>query len=132
MAIDWSVFEGLACAHPKGRVKALDLEDKRAKVATTDKQENAKAKARAKGQCEILTVLVGTAGRKAVTTRCPNKDTQTHHLIYGIGRKNKGNSILAEYKVRTCDQCHADINAKKLKATTAEHDAATVRYWRSR
>lgn len=127
MSIDYSSF-----AFPKSRPKALDKQDRDAKIATTDKQENAKAKARAKGQCEVQVALINVVGRKVMAVRCTRKDTQTHHLIYGIGRKNKSKSILAEHKIRTCDQCHADINAKILKPTSAEHDAYTVKYWRSK
>lgn len=127
MAIDYSVF-----AIPKSRVKALDRDDDRKKLAVEDKKESAKARKRANGQCEVQTVLVGTAGRKAVALRCERTDRETHHLIGGIGRRNKGKSILADYKLRVCSECHAAITANILRPTTAEHDAMTVRYWRAK
>jgi hypothetical protein len=141
MAIDFS-----ALAFPKSRVRALDKADKAAALAKQDKAENAKARKRAKGRCEVweiekvvCKVQMGPIGSncvcpepKPVQYRCGRKDTETHHLIGGIGRRNKGKSILADYKLRVCKDCHAAITANILRPTTAEHDASTVRYWRSR
>jgi hypothetical protein len=125
--IDYSGFK-----FAKSRVKALDKTDAKRTLANKDKAESAKAKVRAKGQCEVLVVLVGAdTGRRAVCARCPSKDSQTHHLLGGIGRRNKGKSILADYKLRVCDKCHTAITGKILRPTTAEHDAYTVRYWRA-
>lgn len=121
MAIDYSLF-----AIPKSRVKALDKADKQKALEAKDRAENAKAKKRAGGMCEVRRPLpVGIA-------RCTKKDTETHHLIGGIGRRNKGKSILADYKLRVCGECHKAITANILRPTTAEHDAHTVRYWRAR
>lgn len=129
MSIDYSVF-----AIPKQRPKALDKAKADAELAKKDREENAKVKKRAKGQCEVrelwpLPCPVTQADRYV---RCPRPGCDPHHLIYGIGRRNKGKSILAAYKLWVCRQCHDDIGAKVLKPTTAEHDAKTVRYWRAR
>lgn len=124
--IDYSQF-----AFPKSRPVALDKADKQKAIESRDKAENAKAKKRANGRCEVIVVL-DSVGRKKATARCERKDVETHHLIGGIGRKNKGDSILAEYKLRCCMECHSLITKKILKPTTATHDAATVRYWRSK
>ena len=126
MAIDYSGF-----AFPKGRVKALDKADKAKAIEAQDKKENAKAKKRAKGRCEVFWTLPEYPIQPA-HGRCYRKDTETHHLIGGIGRRNKGKSILAEYKLRVCSQCHQAITANVLRPTTAEHDATTVRFWRAR
>jgi hypothetical protein len=122
MAIDYSLF-----AIPKSRVKALDKADKAKAIEAQDKKENAKAKKRAAGMCEVIEVH-----GNASYGRCGHKDTETHHLIGGIGRRNKGKSIMAEYKLRVCKGCHAAITANILRPTTAEHDASTVRFWRAR
>ncbi len=130
MAIDYSTL-----AFPKSRVKALDKADKAAALAKKDKEESAKAKKRAKGHCEVWLALMAQrlgATNDSHDLRCSRKDTETHHLIGGIGRRNKGKSILADYKLRVCKECHAAITSNILRPTTAEHDAATVRYWRSR
>lgn len=121
LAIDYSGF-----AFPKGRVKALDKQDKAKAIEAKDKAENAKAKARSENRCEVRVGLMSTF------IRCWGAGVETHHLIGGIGRRNKGKSILAEYKLRVCKECHAAITANILRPTTAEHDAATVRYWRSK
>jgi hypothetical protein len=123
MAVDYSALK-----FPKSRVKALEKADKAAALATQDKKESAKAKRRAKGMCEAWSPCpVG-----GFMVRCYRKDTQTHHLISGIGRRNKGKSILAEHKLRICDQCHADIHAKVLQPTTDTTEAAKVRYRRQK
>ena len=132
--IDYSGF-----AFPKQRVKALEQQDKATALESKDKAENAKARKRAKGQCEVQECAEVDEPHMPRTSRplwrvwrCAKKDTQTHHLIGGIGRRNKGKSILADYKLRVCDQCHDDITRKILQPTTAEHTAATVRYRRVR
>jgi hypothetical protein len=131
MAIDFSGF-----AFPKSRVKALDKADKAAALAKQDKAESAKAKKRAKGLCEVIEQWTERAGVSSVTLycsrRCHRKDTETHHLIGGIGRRNKGKSILAQWKLRVCTEHHQQITAKVLKPTTAEADASTIRYWRAK
>lgn len=126
MAIDYSEFK-----FSKSRPVSLDREDKRQSIASKDKAENAKAKARAKGQCEVLTVI-DMRSRKTIAVRCQRPDRQTHHLKGGIGKRNRGDSILAIQKLRVCDECHEAITAKVLKPTTATHDAVTVRFWRAK
>jgi hypothetical protein len=126
VAIDYS-----ALAFPKTRPKALDKKDKAKALAAKDKAENAKAKKRANGQCEVRGWEIVEGGIPCVC-RCTRKDTQTHHLLGGIGRRNKGKSVLAQFKLRVCDSCHAAITANVLKPTTADHDASTVRYWRAK
>jgi hypothetical protein len=129
MAIDYT---DARFAFPKSRVKALEKQDKDRELATQDEKENKKARKRAKGQCEVQVLLVNVVGRKQMAIRCTWKDSQTHHLLSGIGRRNKGASILADWKLRVCDQCHAEITGKILKPTTAEADAHTITYWRSK
>jgi hypothetical protein len=124
MAIDYS-FAPKALQKP--RVKALEKEDKDAARDAKDKRENTKAKKRAKGRCEVWTAVIGVGA-----VPCDHKDTATHHLIGGIGRRNRGKSILAEYKLRVCTECHAAITANILRPTTAEHTAKTVMYWSAR
>ena len=121
--IDYSGF-----AFPKQRVKALEKIDANQALDAKDKAENTKARNRAKGTCEVREQV----RRHGVSVRCPRKDTQTHHLIGGIGRRNRGDSVLAINKLRVCQECHDAITKNILRPTTAEHDARTVRYWRAR
>lgn len=124
--IDYSQFP-----FPKSRPVALDKADKQKAIKSRDKAENARARKRANGRCEVIVVL-DSVGRRKATARCERKDTETHHLIGGIGRKNRGDSILAKYKIRVCAEHHREITSNILQPTTAKHDAATVRYWRSK
>jgi hypothetical protein len=128
MAIDYTDER---FAFPKSQVRALVKQAKDAQVKTTDEKENAKARKRAKGQCEVCITLSST-GRKSVAVRCERKDVHTHHLLGGVGRRNKGKSILADYKLRVCAECHELITRNILQPTTAEHDAYTVKYWRQK
>lgn len=121
--IDYSGF-----AIPKSRPKALDAREAKAQLESHDKQESAKAKKRAEGRCEVVEYDSTLRGN----IRCYRVDAHTHHLISGIGRRNKGKSILAAWKLRVCDQCHRDIHAKVFQPTTAEANAATIRYRRVR
>lgn len=113
----------------------MDTQDQKAALKDKDKKENAKAKKRAEGRCEVIESRMPVL-KGAITLwhsgRCDRKDTQTHHLLGGIGRRNKGKSILAEYKLRVCAECHDAITKNILRPTTAEHDASTVRFWRAR
>ncbi len=130
MAIDYSVFE-----FAKSRNKTLEKAEARAELDKQDKKENAKAKQRAKGGCEVIVSLMAPIKGDvtlAHSERCTRKDTETHHLIGGIGRRNKGKSLLADYKLRVCKECHDAITKHILRPTTAVHDAHTVRYWRER
>lgn len=120
--IDYSVLK-----FAKQRPKALDKQAKAKAIEAKDRAENAKARTRAKGRCEVFALdITGNA------FRCHERDTQTHHLIGGIGRRNKGKSILAEYKLRVCNACHKAITGNVLQPTTAEHNAASVMYRRVR
>jgi hypothetical protein len=123
MAVDYTGF-----ALPKGRPKALDKADKAKALAAQDKAESAKARKRAGGRCEVRFESVTSPQG----IRCISKDTETHHLLGGIGRRNRGESVLATRKLRTCHECHRLITAKLLQPTTAGHTAATVRYRRIR
>ena len=117
----------------KPRPKALDKADKAKALAAKDKAESAKAKKRAGGLCEVyFAEPYGKNLTRWVGMYCTRKDTQTHHLIGGIGRRNKGRSLLADYKLRVCAECHRLITANILQPTTTEHTAATVRYRRVR
>ena len=117
MAVDYSGF-----ALPKGRPKALLKADKAKALAAKDKAESAKAKQRAGGRCEIVVAGV----------RCKRTGVDPHHLIYGIGRKNVGKSILAAHKQWACRECHDLIGAKVLQPTSDTDLAAKIRYRRVR
>jgi len=118
---------------PKPAPRLLDKRKAKADVAAMDKKQRAVCKARSGGYCEVLVVsgLHPWAGRGF--TRCHHRATENHHLIGGIGRRNKGRSILAEHRLDVCGYCHEEITGKVLVPCVEEskrEQAATVRYER--
>lgn len=120
----------------KPRPKMLDKIDARKAIAAIDRAENLKVKARSGGQCEVVTKhrtkpfwIVSV-----YDVRCPRRASHTHHLISGIGRRNRGVSIQAEHKLHVCDRCHDEIHGHVLKPVNAteRESAATVRYEREK
>jgi len=113
-----------ACPKPRPR-----LLEKRAAKAAVEKQDRAERKIcrlRSGGRCEV--VEVGAQAR-----RCARRASQNHHLKGGIGRRNKGASILALHRIEVCDRCHAEITNHVLVPVYREfcEAAATVCYERA-
>lgn len=138
-------------AQPKPRPALLTKRDQALKLATQDRIERSKCRARSGGRCEVLTfsswtplgsTMTGrsgdvleiwrTAGQARVQRRCPRRSSQNHHLIGGTGRRNKGESILAAHRLDVCDKCHQEITNHVLVPIDGTHkeDAVTVRYER--
>ena len=123
-------------AQPKPRPKLLDQRDKQRVADAVDRTERLKCRARSGGRCEAeIIVEHGHVGylRLPPWERCKRHATENHHLIGGIGRKNKGRSILAEHRLDVCRECHREITGKVLvPAVTQEkaERAATARYRR--
>lgn len=126
---------------PKKAPHLLVKRDAQAKVRTKDQQERDKCHARSKGQCEVWETFTPIfmfdkqmRSRKPVlmVKRCPRRVAENHHLIGGIGRRNKGRSILAAHRLDICQRCHDDITGKVLVPMdgTKKEDAATVKYER--
>lgn len=115
------------CPQPKGRPHDLDRQALVKLRDKIDRQERAKCHQRSGGRCEVVEVVLGTTN-----CRCWNRATQNHHLKSGIGRRNKGKSILAEHRIDTCDACHTAITRHVLRPVgEGREDAATVRYERA-
>jgi hypothetical protein len=114
----------------KPRPKLLDKRKAKADLAKIDRDENAKVKARSGGRCEVLVVL--TDVRSGGLGRCPLRASHVHHLISGIGRRNRGVSIEAAHKLHVCERCHAEIHGHVLKPVNdyEREAAATVKYER--
>ena len=129
---------------PKARPHRLVTQEAKAEVATTDRKEQAKVKARSGGRCEMIEMVSveswpaeiaeGMAPTRKLRFRCIRRASENHHLIGGIGRRNKGRSIMAEHRLHCCDRCHQDITHKVLIPVdgTKKECAATVRYERVR
>ena len=114
----------LPTACPKPRPRLLEQREAKATVTTTDRKERATCHRRSGGRCEVI------VGR----TRCPRRVAENHHLIGGIGRRNRGRSILAAHRLDTCATCHSELTGNVLVPVdgTQREAAATVRYQRVR
>lgn len=93
-------------AFPKGRPRALDKAVRRKALEARDKRESDKARTRAAGRCEIEVVGQG---------RCLRRDTETHHMVGGWGKRARGTSYLADRKQRVCVVHHGQITARLLR-----------------
>lgn len=121
-------------AQPKPRPKLLDKRQAKADVDRIDKQERTKCRARSGGRCEVRVVRILYDGHPGAI-RCTEVVRENHHLIGGIGRRNRGRSILAAHRLDVCTRCHAEITGRVLVpcVTQAKAEcAATVRYERIR
>lgn len=121
-------------AQPKPRPKLLEKYKAESERDKTDRRERAACKARSGGRCEVIT-RHKTAGGYYATLRCKQRASENHHLISGIGRRNRGWSILAAHRLDTCGVCHREITNHVLVPCVPEADrelAAKVRYERKR
>lgn len=139
-AFDPKAAEGLAKPRPRLLVKR----EAQSKVKTEDQQERDKCHVRSLGQCEVWETFIPifvfekktmkSLPPSLMVKRCKRRASENHHLIGGIGRRNKGKSILAEHRLDCCAQCHKDITGNVLIPVdgTKKEDAATVRYERAK
>lgn len=109
-------------AFPKPRPAQLERDEKRAAREAFDRAESEKARKRALGRCEVYVGL----------ERCRRRDSETHHLKGGSGIRARGDSALAQLKIRVCLQCHHDITRKVLVPINPQADARSMRYRRRR
>lgn len=127
---------------PKPTPKLLAKRAAAATVRTTDDKERAKCHARSGGQCEVWETFVPIfvfekktmkpVPASLMVKRCKRRASENHHLIGGIGRRNKGRSILAGHRLDTCQRCHKEITGNVLVPIdgTQRESAATVKYER--
>ncbi len=130
-------------AIPKPRPKLLDKRKAKADIAKVDREENAKVKARSKGECEVREVVWTpyadeTHGpgewQRWSALKCHRRAGHIHHLRSGIGIRNHGDSIKARCKLHVCELHHDEIHGHVLtpESTELRYDAKTVRYERVR
>lgn len=121
-------------AQPKPRPRLLDKRERESQTAKIDREERAKCKARSGGQCEVFVRFVDPFRQRPTFGRCRQRATENHHLISGIGRRNRGRSILAIHRLDTCSVCHREITNNVLVPIdgTKKELAAEVRYERIR
>ena len=119
-------YDGLALAKPRPR--ALEREDKAKALAAKDKAENAKVKARSGGKCEVVEEywLCFSIRHRG----CSARASEIHHLKGGSGRRNRGDSIKAAWKLHVCRRCHEAVTRHVLVPVDPQADAATIVYQR--
>jgi hypothetical protein len=85
---------GLLYAKP--RPKLLDKRQKASQIGEIDRRQRSLCHQRSGMKCEVFTEL----------GRCGRRVSENHHLIGGIGRRNRGKSLLAAHRLDCCDRCH--------------------------
>ena len=119
-------------AFPKPRPRLLEKREAKAKQATQDKAERKACHSRSGGRCEVIEVRLDPEGSAIFSKRCARRASQNHHLLGGVGRRNKGASILAKHRIDVCDNCHCEIEHAVLQPVDPEKAilAKSVTYWR--
>ncbi|HAM41673.1 MAG TPA: hypothetical protein DCP69_10140 [Candidatus Omnitrophica bacterium] len=124
-------YDGLALAKPRPR--ALERADKAKELAKLDRAENAKVKARSGGRCEVNEAMYDVTFRGKTFTLpvlCGRRANDIHHLKGGNGRRNRGESIKAAWKLHVCRRCHELITRHVLVPVDPQADAASIVYRR--
>ncbi len=121
-------------AFPKPKPRLLEKRERKAKLDAQDRAERKKCRARSAGRCEVLEVGVYPEGSAIRVKRCARRASQNHHWLGGVGRRNKGASLLFSHRLDVCDLCHKEIEHAVLQPVDPEKAtmAKTVTYWRLR
>lgn len=98
----------------KGKPKVITKREEKAQLKAQDDKERKRCHVRSGGRCEVKEVIPKPEASLIVTKRCKGKAVHNHHLKGGVGRRNVGDSILAEHRLDTCQKCHQDIEAEVL------------------
>lgn len=119
---------------PKPSPHMLKQQQVRAERDRIDRAERVRCRHRSGGRCEVIrTIQLSTEHpERTLPLRCEHRATENHHLISGLGRRNRGRSLKAEHRLDVCAQCHREITNHVLVPsdwTTREY-AATVTYER--
>ena len=121
---------------PKPAPRLLDKRERERNEDIIDRVERHKCKTRSGGRCEVVERYFGGGlcdDRVEFERRCPRRASESHHLLGGIGRRNRGDSILAEHRLDVCHECHTEITGHVLGPVgEGREDAAAVRFERVR
>ena len=125
----------MSMAFPKPRPRALQKKDRAKAKQSVEDRENARVKARSKGQCEVREQFISRGYAEPTissTRRCHRRASEVHHLLGGTGRRGIGESAKAENKQHLCGPCHDLITRHILigQWTHVEDRAGTVVYTR--
>uniref|UniRef100_A0A6M3J860 HNH endonuclease n=1 Tax=viral metagenome TaxID=1070528 RepID=A0A6M3J860_9ZZZZ len=118
---------------PKPRPQALAKRDRDAERERVSTAEDKIVRQRSGGRCEVIERVRAWTLAGWTMTRCNRRAVgEPHHLKGGYGRRNRGDSILALWKLDTCGQCHVEIHNGMLAPTDPQADAATCVFTRRR
>ena len=121
---------------PKPRPRALEKADRDKARAKLDRAENAKVRKRSGRRCERIQQYPVRDSSATYVMRCHRAaQGEPHHLKKGYGVRNRGDSILARWKLAVCNgpnSCHDLITRHILVPVDPQADAARVVYERRR
>jgi hypothetical protein len=121
-------------AFPKPTPHILAKRATRAAQNAEDRRQRKLCHLRSGSRCEVIIAHFRPERSSLTYERCRKRATQNHHLIGGRGRRNVGQSILAQHRLDTCSECHQLINAGLLIPLFRDphyaHQAALVRFER--
>ena len=115
---------------PKPRPHLLVKRERKAEKESQNRAERKKCHLRSGGRCEVIIVTHAPEQSGIFYKRCRKAARENHHLLGGIGRRNVGASILAQHRLDTCTDHHAEINHNVIEPYVFDeaHDASTVKY----
>jgi hypothetical protein len=114
-------------SRPKPEPYARTKARKARALAKQDTEQRAICRERSGGRCEVIELRRGPEW-----IRCGARATENHHLLSGRGIRNRGNSLLADYRLDICHACHTAITHRVLLPVPELPDdwAGCVRYKR--
>lgn len=92
----------------KDRPALLDKREAARDAKKADDVQRQICKVRSGGQCEV---------RERGSVRCTRRAAHNHHRLSGSGRRNVGDSLLAQYRIDVCVKCHEEIHGHVLVQT---------------
>ncbi len=117
---------------PKPEARVIVKGRRKSELEAEDRRQRQLCRLRSGGRCEVVTQTPRPEHSELRVTRCKAKATANHHLLGGVGRRNRGDSLLAIHRLDTCNSCHSLLHAKVLVPVDRDwqYDAALVRFER--
>jgi len=120
----------MSMAFPKPKPRALEKQARLRQKQSVEDTQNARVKARSKGQCEVREQFTSRGFAEPTissTRRCVRRASEVHHMLGGSGRRGVGVSAKAENKLHLCGPCHDLITRHILQVhwTQVEDRAGT-------
>jgi len=126
----------MSMAFPKPKPRALEKQARLRQKQSVEDTQNARVKARSKGQCEVREQFTSRGFAEPTissTRRCHRRASEVHHILGGSGRRGVGESSKAENKLHLCGgpgSCHDLVTRRILQAHwTDVNDRAGTSYF---